>query len=348
MMPSDPQRTVLLRDVAKAAGLSLGGASRALNGDPRISPATRERVKQLAASLGYRPNPAGRALRHLKKRGGESAYRGTIAQVIFPWVEHQLGQPERFPWHQAMAQRSRGLGYQYDILKIDPTKEKQRALDAILMSRGIRGVLLAGGGLDVRQMALSWSHLAVVSQFSASDPPFLHDVSRDAFHDTRHLINQLVARNYLRIGLLLEDHAPPDMIAAYLSTLHTVGLPSFAHLFVHRATPDLVRPWLRRHKIDCVITNAGTNVLAALHGAGYRTPEDIGFCTSDTVDDPVALSGMKQPRVELAKLAVDVLHGMLSNNEYGPPETPMKIQLEAIWNEGHHVRPVAAAASPSR
>ena len=50
-------------DVAKRAGVSLGTASRAINGNPAVSPQLRERVLAAAAELDYRPNALARALR---------------------------------------------------------------------------------------------------------------------------------------------------------------------------------------------------------------------------------------------------------------------------------------------
>lgn len=52
-----------LRDVAAAAGVSVSTASRALAGNPAISPGTRERVRACAEQLNYRPNAQARALR---------------------------------------------------------------------------------------------------------------------------------------------------------------------------------------------------------------------------------------------------------------------------------------------
>ena len=54
-----------IKDVAGAAGVSIGTVDRALHDKPGINPATRRRVLDTAASLGYRPNLAAR---HLKSR----------------------------------------------------------------------------------------------------------------------------------------------------------------------------------------------------------------------------------------------------------------------------------------
>ena len=58
---ANPKR-VKLSDVAKAAGLSIGATSDALSGKNRIPDETRERVREIASSMGYSPNPIARAL----------------------------------------------------------------------------------------------------------------------------------------------------------------------------------------------------------------------------------------------------------------------------------------------
>src|SRR5262245_33447800 len=55
--------TVTISEVARAAEVSTATVSHALNGTGRVSEATRSRVREVAARLGYRPNAAGRTLR---------------------------------------------------------------------------------------------------------------------------------------------------------------------------------------------------------------------------------------------------------------------------------------------
>ncbi|WP_409074258.1 LacI family DNA-binding transcriptional regulator, partial [Micromonospora chalcea] len=51
-----------IADVARRAGVSKGAVSYALNGQPGVSEATRQRILAIAAEIGFRPSSAARAL----------------------------------------------------------------------------------------------------------------------------------------------------------------------------------------------------------------------------------------------------------------------------------------------
>src|SRR5690349_6977182 len=66
--------TVTIKDVARAAGVSAMTVSRVINSSPSVSPATRSRVEQVIAELGYVPSRLARGL---------SAQRtGTLALIV--------------------------------------------------------------------------------------------------------------------------------------------------------------------------------------------------------------------------------------------------------------------------
>jgi DNA-binding LacI/PurR family transcriptional regulator len=61
-MAAFPPRRVSLKDVAREAGVSYQTVSRVINSGPRVSEATRKRVQEVIADLGYRRNESARAL----------------------------------------------------------------------------------------------------------------------------------------------------------------------------------------------------------------------------------------------------------------------------------------------
>ena len=60
--PARGRRTAVMADVAKLAGVSHQTVSRVINDNAHVRPETRDRVLSAMRRLGYRPNPAARAL----------------------------------------------------------------------------------------------------------------------------------------------------------------------------------------------------------------------------------------------------------------------------------------------
>lgn len=77
-----PQTPPTSRDVARLAGVSQATVSYALTGRGTIAAATRERVLQVAESIGYRPNLAARSMRTRRS--------GRLAVVTGATLDHQL------------------------------------------------------------------------------------------------------------------------------------------------------------------------------------------------------------------------------------------------------------------
>ncbi len=76
-----PGRPAGIRDVAKAAGVSVATASLALNGQPGVAEETRRRIVAVADRLGYHANPQARALR----RGRTTTYGFVVRNFANPF-----------------------------------------------------------------------------------------------------------------------------------------------------------------------------------------------------------------------------------------------------------------------
>ena len=103
-MREQSDRPVSIRDVARAAGVSTATVSNVYNNKSEMAAATRERVLEVGARLGYRPSAIGRALRSGRSRVlgivvgfGDSAvwqetympyYRDVIAGAALEAVGH--------------------------------------------------------------------------------------------------------------------------------------------------------------------------------------------------------------------------------------------------------------------
>lgn len=76
------KRRTSLTDVARAAGVGLATASRALTGSAEVGAATRARILETAAELGYRPSSTAQALRTGRTRLIELVVSGQLSQPV--------------------------------------------------------------------------------------------------------------------------------------------------------------------------------------------------------------------------------------------------------------------------
>ena len=120
-----------LADVARAAGVSLATASRALAEPKMVRAETRERVREAAAMLGYVPHGAARALATRRTR--------TIG-AVFPPVDNPIFASAT----HALAQELSAAGYTLLLASHDYDLQAELAATRALVERGADGMVLVG------------------------------------------------------------------------------------------------------------------------------------------------------------------------------------------------------------
>src|SRR5688500_6630176 len=130
-----------LQDVADLAGVSKMTVSRALRGQPGVSPALAQRIRALAEKAGYQANPTVGSVMRLLRQRQASDYRENLA---FVWT-HPGGQPLPLliPWRDHARVRAERLGYRLDEFFLRAPGMGGARLRSILRTRGIRGILFA-------------------------------------------------------------------------------------------------------------------------------------------------------------------------------------------------------------
>ena len=118
-----------MADVAGRAGVSVMTVSRVLNGFPGVAEATRQRVEEAVAALGYRANPAARVL-----AGGRSRTLGVIA------VETQQFGPSHMLYGIEAA--ARGAGHVLSFVTMAPGADEIDATLDHLRAAHVEGVIV--------------------------------------------------------------------------------------------------------------------------------------------------------------------------------------------------------------
>jgi LacI family transcriptional regulator len=119
-------RVVTSRDVARLAGVSQPTVSRALRDDPRVSEATKRRVREAAEALQYAPNLIGRAL---------SIGRSTRVGAVVTDLHNQFYSHVIAPMHRQLEE----LGY--ELVLITESSESGPIPERVL-ANGLCGVIL--------------------------------------------------------------------------------------------------------------------------------------------------------------------------------------------------------------
>src|SRR3954465_15520166 len=132
-----PMQTPTLRDVAEAAGVHAGTASRALNPETRslVNVETARRVLRAAESLGYQPNPIARSLKTSKS--------GTVG-VVLPDLTNPLFPPIVRGIEDVLGP----AGFSALIVSTDNDSDRERSQVLSLRSRQVEGLIVATARLE--------------------------------------------------------------------------------------------------------------------------------------------------------------------------------------------------------
>lgn len=243
-------------NIARLAGVSTAATSFALNNQPGVSPATRERILRIAKELGYAPD-ARIGTWMARVRDAKSKDLLPIAWLNTAW-DKDTWRRHRFhsPYLEGASTRAMELGYKLDeIWAHEPGMTMQR-LARILYQRRIEGVIVTH---PARHFRLNWEHLACVTLGASLLAPRLHRVMADLNFNLQLALKSLRRLGYRRIGICLMqeiDNASHYTIRAtaqdlYSNTPRAERIPALFHQPYWKkrdGKKNEMVTWLKRHK----------------------------------------------------------------------------------------------------
>ncbi|HAR67176.1 MAG TPA: hypothetical protein DCR55_13330 [Lentisphaeria bacterium] len=183
---------VVMKDVAERLGVSRTAVSYALSGTGRLDPQTRERIRQAAAEMGYRPNLAASSM-----QTGRTRSIGVILGLSDPFFATVLSSI-----HDTLAPRG------YMPLLLAPSK-REPLLDQLhrLIDRRVDGIILrppAGLDADIWRTEVEKWHIPLVT-IDAPLPtaPHVDYVGTDDKTGGSLVAEHLLANGHRRFGMLL-------------------------------------------------------------------------------------------------------------------------------------------------
>ena len=262
-----------LLDVAQAAGVSLRTASRVLNDDPRVAPATRQRVREAMLELRFEPDAMARSLR----AGTDTAVGFVVESIADPFFAGVIDAVE-------LEMSRHGRSVLVTSTRRDPGWE--RDVIGRLVARRVAGLLLCPTAGDH-----SWLGTRVPIVLIDRPAPGLSadlveiDDHRAAFDAVAHLI----AYGHRRIAYVGDTPAIATSAArlrGYRDALAGHGLEADEELVNYgcatsRAAAEAVSALIARPRPPTAMlsatTRASLGVVPALHSAGRTDIALVSF-----------------------------------------------------------------------
>lgn len=313
-------RRITIHDVARAAGVSLTTVSHALNDRGVVDPATRARVKRIAAELGYRPS-----VRAQRLQSGRANCIALLSSMPFAVAggTSRLGFMMEVAAIAAEAAMARGLG----VVLVPPLEGAGGLLETLDIDGAIVIEPLAGDPHIARLRERGVSIVSVGREPLTDSPvPYVDLQSADT---ARLLLEHLHAHGRTQIGLMIGDGARQSYVETervYREFTQANGLPctlvkapeAQGEAAGAEACAQLLAQMPGLDALCAPVDAFAVGAMEHLHKLGKRVPDDVQVVTrydgirARTAHPPLTAVNLHLERV--AALAVDLLFAHLSGD----------------------------------
>ncbi|MDS1270133.1 LacI family DNA-binding transcriptional regulator [Lipingzhangella sp. LS1_29] len=322
-------RRVTIADIARAAGVSKGSVSYALNDKPGVSDATRRRILEIADELRWAPSTAARSL---------SDGRADAFGLVIDRPARALGLEPFFM--QLISGIQGALSGSSTSLMLQVTEDTERELDTYRMwfaQRRVDGVLVVDLRVDdPRPELLSQMGLPAVligGPLTGVSQPYVWSDDASA---VREVVHYLFALRHRRIGRVagpakfLHTQTRSEAFSSVTSELGLMGCPTVHTDYSDDAGARATRRLLADpNPPSALLFDNDLMAVAALGVAqemGISVPEQLSVVAFD--DSPLsrsvrpALTAVRRDAAAHGQRAAEVLQRLCAGEDPGSVETP--------------------------
>jgi DNA-binding LacI/PurR family transcriptional regulator len=329
-------RSVGIKAVAEAAGVSTTTVSHALNGKGRLADGTRRHVQEVAARLGYRPSAMARGL-----AGGRTGMLATIVSGVEEFAL-QVGDFDYFlQLMHGATQEALRRGFSLTLLQADSDPE---VLDGLPLDGAIVIDPIAGDPIVERLSDRGVPVVTTGRELGGNEGACW--VDNDHVAGTREVLDHLAAAGSRRIALLT---SPPvssyafDARGAYVDWCEARGQePLIAELTgnvseggAYAAAIELLAADDAPDGIYATLDRLALGALLAAEARGVRVPEDlrIAGCTDSAASRAArpALTALSLNPEQIGSEALDLLISLIEDET---PESPQRTVPFAVIPRG--------------
>jgi len=319
-------RRISIKDIARRAGVSHSTVSRALRGSPLVNPRTAERIRRLAARMGYVPNAAARSL--------ATARTGIVGLVITTLADPFLAEIVRGVEEVALE-----AGYRLFLATSNADPERELAAVRALAESRVEGVIVASSRVGELYLPhLEALRVPIVLINHQREAPLIYSVASDSYQGAVLAVSYLVRLGHTRIAYIA---GPPlarsnrARLAGYRDALAAAGIaPEPAWIVEGNGRPEAGEWGIRRlleapqrpTAVFCYNDMTAIGALRAARVAGLRVPEDLSIIGFDDIlfaayTEP-PLTTIAQPKYEMGRTAMGMLLQLLQGER-----VPAHLQL---------------------
>lgn len=314
-----------IKDVAKAAGVSLSTASYALNGSSKISEATRNKVLEVARRLNYQKNGLATDL----KRSSTKTIALILSDMSGPYYTELI-----------RGVQETALENGYDLIACSSFGGNESTAIKFLREKRVDGVIISAHNLQdepILQSARPSFPIVVLDRYLQSEHIYnvLVDNERGGYLATEHLI-QNGCKRIAHISNTSNSYDHKLRYKGYMQALRDYNLESPSNLNIngkftidggYTATKLLIAQSNLPDAIFYGNDEMAIGGVKAFKEAGIRVPEDISIIGFDDIylvehmNPP--LTTIRQPKYEAGSLAahliLQLLDGRTLDREYRLP-----------------------------
>lgn len=317
-----------IKDVAKAAGVSVATVSAVANGTKFVSQALAMRVRQEIERTGYHPHGIARSL----KNGSTQTLGLIITDITNPFFTSVA---------RSVEDAAQLAGYAVMLCNTDEDIEKERVYLRLMRTRGVDGIILAAAGASKTYKGFRAGLTAPVVLLDRMIPGLALDaVVVDNVAATRRAIEHLISLGHRRIGLitgLLHLSTSRERLRGYREALSAHGIKTVPGLVVqgnfrsegaYAAALALLGTESRPTAVFASNNLMALGLLKAIRQLRLRCPEDVSIASFDDFAEASlfspGLTTVAQPTEAIGRKTVEILLRRIkqrSGNE--PPELAM-------------------------
>jgi DNA-binding LacI/PurR family transcriptional regulator len=333
------ERTPVMADVARLAGVSHQTVSRVVNGHDNLRPATRDRVLEAIRQLGYRPNSAARAL--VTRR---SATIGVIGSRGGFWGPSTV--------HRTVQAAGREAGYFVSSVNL-PALTRDDLLDAIghLRDQSVEGIVLIAATDEALEVARAQEDQGLpVVVVEGEDTKTRWTVGVDQVRGAALATDHLIGLGHTEIVHLAGPQSWTEgraRLAGHQAAMYAAGLrpsPPVEGDWTARCGYDLGRELARRPEVTgifCANDHMAIGLLRALHEAGRSVPGEVSVVGFDDIPESpyliAPLTTVRQDFTAVGRRAIEILQtaiaGTVAPDRLISPELVVRASSAPVRDE---------------